>query len=45
MKKSILDVAHSMAKALYDIGEIDSVTMRDFDRRCLPPVKSFRVTK
>ncbi len=39
MKKSVLDVAHSMAKALYDIGEIDSVTMRDFDRKCLPPVK------
>jgi len=39
MKKSILEVAHSMAKALYDIGEIDSVTMRDFDRRCLPTVK------
>lgn len=39
MKKSILEVAHGMAKALYDIGEIDGITMREFDRKCLLPVK------
>ena len=39
MKKSMLEVAHSMATALYDIGVIDSVTMREFDKKCLPSVK------
>ena len=39
MKKSVLKVAHRMAKDLYDINAIDSVTMREFDEKCLPVVK------
>jgi putative transcriptional regulator len=39
MKKSMSEVAYTMAKALYDIGEIDSVTLREFEPESLPEVK------
>jgi DNA-binding transcriptional regulator YiaG len=35
------EVAYNMAKALYDIGEMDSVTLREFEPESLPPVKDF----
>src|SRR6185312_1478062 len=41
MKKSILDVVHESAKGLFEIGLIDTQTMRSFDAKCLPPVKKF----
>lgn len=41
MDKSILEVVHESAKDLYEIGVIDTVTMRKFDTLCLPPVKNF----
>lgn len=33
MKKSISEVAYGMAKALYDIGAMDRVTLREFKAR------------
>lgn len=39
MKKSILDVTHESVKDLYDIGLVDTKTMRTFDVMCLPPVR------
>lgn len=39
--KTILEVAHEMAKGLYELGGIDAVTMREYDAICLPPVKEF----
>ncbi len=42
MKKSILDVVHSSAAGLNDAGAIDTQTMRDFDKLCLPPVKMLK---
>ena len=35
-QQTMLDVAHDMAKGLYEAGLIDSVTMREFDADCLP---------
>ena len=40
MKKSMLEVAHSMAKALHEINVIDDLEMKEFDRQCLSPVTS-----
>ena len=37
MNKSILEVIHEDAKALYEIGLIDEQKMREFDVLCLPP--------
>lgn len=36
MNKSILEVIHEDAKALYEIGLIDEQKMREFDALCLP---------
>lgn len=34
--KSILEVIHEDARALYEIGLIDEQKMREFDALCLP---------
>jgi putative transcriptional regulator len=39
MKKSILEVVHSSAQDLYDLGLMDIQTLRTFDTLCLSPVK------
>jgi len=39
MKKSIHEVVHESAKDLFEIGLMDTKTMRSFDAMCLPPVK------
>ena len=36
---SILDAVHETASGLHDAGIMDKVTMREFDRLCLPPVE------
>ena len=33
------EVAYNMAKALYDVGEIDNVTLREFEPEALPEIK------
>ena len=38
-KQTLLEVAHEMAKGLYQANVIDATTMREFDVLCLPPVK------
>lgn len=38
-RSSILDAVHETAIGLHDAGIMDKVTMREFDRLCLPPVE------
>ena len=45
MNKSILDVVHDAAKGLKETGLLDSVTMREFDVLCLPPVKVYNAVQ
>ncbi|MDP1946981.1 MAG: DNA-binding transcriptional regulator [Nitrospirota bacterium] len=37
-KSAILDAVHSTAKGLHRAGVMDQVTLREFDRLCLPPI-------
>lgn len=36
--KTILEIVHEMAEGLHRVGGIDTITMREFDMLCLPPV-------
>ena len=38
-KSAILEAVHETAQGLYSAGVMDQVTMREFDRLCLPPIK------
>lgn len=38
-RSSILDAVHETACGFHDAGVMDKVTMREFDRLCLPPVE------
>ena len=38
-KSAILEAAHETAKGLHNAGVMDQVTLREFDRLCLPPVE------
>jgi putative transcriptional regulator len=38
-RSSILDAVHQTAKGLHKAGAMDQVTLREFDRLCLPPVE------
>jgi putative transcriptional regulator len=37
-KSAILEAVHDTARGLHKAGVMDQVTMREFDRLCLPPV-------
>jgi putative transcriptional regulator len=37
-KSLILEAVHETAKDLYEAGVMDRVTMREFDRLCLPAI-------
>jgi putative transcriptional regulator len=37
-KSEILEAVHETATDLYEAGVMDRVTMRKFDRLCLPPI-------
>ena len=37
-KSSILDAVHETAKGLHKAGVMDRVTLREFNRLCVPPV-------
>ncbi|PCI36307.1 MAG: transcriptional regulator [Thiotrichales bacterium] len=39
MNKSILEVVHDSAKGLHKAGIMKTITMREFDALCLPPIK------
>ena len=38
-KSPILDAVHETAKGLRQAGVMDQLTLREFDRLCLPPVE------
>lgn len=42
---TMLEVAHDMAKGLYEANVIDATTMREFDALCLAPVKELSATE
>ena len=37
-KSAILEAVHETARGLHNAGVMDQITMREFDRLCLPPV-------
>jgi putative transcriptional regulator len=39
-KSAILEAVHETAKGLHKAGVMDQVTLREFNRLCLPPVAS-----
>lgn len=41
-KSAILEAVHETAKGLHNAGVMDQVTMREFDRLCLPPIEQLR---
>ncbi len=41
MAKEILKAVHETAKGLRKAGVMDTMTLRDFDALCLPPVKVY----
>jgi putative transcriptional regulator len=41
-KSPILEAVHDTAKGLHRAGVMDQVTLREFDRLCLPPVESLK---
>jgi len=38
-KLPLLAAVHETVNGSHDVGMVDQVTLRDFDRRCLPPVE------
>ena len=41
-KSPILEAVHETAKGLHKAGVMDQLTMREFDRLCLPPVEALQ---
>ena len=37
-KSAILEAVHETAKGLHKAGVMDQITLREFDRLCLPPI-------
>ena len=44
-KSPILEVVRATAKGLHAAGVMDQVTLREFDRLCLPPVEPLSPSK
>jgi len=38
----MLREAHEQARALYRVGAIDAITMREFDALCVKPVRKYK---
>lgn len=38
-KSVILEAVHETASGLHEAGAMDQITLREFDRLCLPPVE------
>ncbi|MCE7915640.1 MAG: DNA-binding transcriptional regulator [Nitrosomonas sp. PRO4] len=38
-KSTILEAVHDTARGLHKAGVLDQVTLREFDRLCLPPIE------
>ena len=41
-RSGILDAVHDTAKGMYNAGVMEQVTLREFDRLCLPPVEPLK---
>lgn len=41
-KSTILEAVYDTAKGLHKAGVLDQVTLREFDRLCLPPIEPLR---
>ena len=41
-KSSILEAVHETAHGLHKAGAMDQVTLREFDRLCLPPIEPLK---
>ncbi|MGA7954550.1 MAG: DNA-binding transcriptional regulator [Gloeobacterales cyanobacterium] len=41
-KSAILEAVHETAKGLHNAGVMDQVTLREFDRLCLPPIEPLK---
>ena len=41
-KSAILEAVHETAKGLHQAGAMDQITLREFDRLCLPPVEPLK---
>ena len=41
-KSAILDAVHETANGLHKAGVMDMVTLREFDRLCLPPIEPLK---
>jgi putative transcriptional regulator len=44
-KSAILEAVHETAKDFHSVGLMDQVTMREFDRLCLPPIEKLEPTE
>jgi putative transcriptional regulator len=44
-KSAILEAVHDTAKGLHKAGVMDLVTLREFDRLCLPPIEPLEPEK
>ena len=44
-KLAILEAVHETAKGLHKAGVIDRITLREFDRLCLPPIEPLEPEK
>lgn len=44
-KSAILEAVHETAQGLYKAGVMDQVTLREFDRLCLPPIEPLEPEK
>lgn len=41
-KSAILEAVHETAKGFHAAGVMDQITLREFDRLCLPPIEPLR---
>lgn len=44
-KSAILEAVHDTAKGLHKAGVMDRITLREFDRLCLPPIEPLEPEK
>jgi putative transcriptional regulator len=44
-KSAILEAVHETAQGLFQAGVMDRVTLREFDRLCLPPIEPLEPEK
>lgn len=45
MDESILESIHKSVKSMHGHGLVDNITMREFDKLCLPRIKTYTPTQ